>query len=169
MERELARLKPKIAKALKSFPEQEHEDLIAEAMARVWKELEKAGEYASAGKVRSLARWAMQDYLRRLVFGGRRHPTYVESLNVLTDTTRGIPVLQLQSSEQTPEEAVASDEAVKVMLERFGTLKPRDRWILERLSEGSSKTEIAKMLGVTQPRITQIVKRLRKRLGDHRS
>lgn len=104
---------------------------------------------------------AMQDSIRTAVVGsrGKGGVVCIISMNDL-DPADAKQVATLEASVDDPTEEILDRLAVEV-----GKLPPREKWLLiARYSEGVTQKELARKLGITEGRLSQIIRAIRETL-----
>ena len=82
-----------------------------------------------------------------------------------TDSLSAPSVLQLQSTDASPQEQLEAADAMRVMHEALALLKPRERQLFEmRQQEGLSTAQISQLTGIAPPSVTAMVSAARKKL-----
>lgn len=177
IERQLLALRPTVRVIALGFRRRmptgmESEDLISVGMAAAWSVLADGGDERL---VPGLVRWRIEDELRRWTWGSRRHPEafMTDSLDAVPEERRFDPWRQRggfwAAAEQ--EEAVAEHRQREALERALVSLPERSRYVLLRRLRGDTTATIARSLGVTQPRVTQIstkaVRMVREAMGQN--
>jgi RNA polymerase sigma factor (sigma-70 family) len=166
VERRLRQLQPAIVRAAHrlNLP-MELDDLISVGMAKTWQLLSRRDyEDKDLGLVVTKAKWAMRDYLRWIRPGKKRNPVKVLSLDdIMSDTGRRMR-FQPICRDPSPLEQLEMVEDARRHQARIGGLSKRDAVIVAQLMRGHKQCEIARDLGVSQPRVSQILKRIKRQV-----
>ena len=164
----LAKLRPRIAKmAHLRYPARHWDDAISVGMMAAWLAWER-GE-RRAGYLLGKASWAMKDRARAERPGRRRRPVHQMSLSELEvpveDGGLGDSFEPMSKEPPADEKLEALRKAVALKL-AISELPPRHRLVIEERLSGQKMKAIAKKLGVTQPRATQILGAVKRKLRE---
>lgn len=124
------------------------EDLVAIGLEAVWKVLEEQPEAANSFIDQKL-RWVMTDAIRHWV-PGHQKPIPITSLD-----DPDFP--QLFDPKTTPDGKAIKKQKFDLLREAIQKLPEREQEVVCRRLEGDQMEDIAKDLGVTPGRVTQIL------------
>jgi len=145
------------------------EDLEAAAMLGLWQAVNARRDESFEWYMRKRVRGAIIDELRRQDWLSRRARQ--------DSAARGEPMprigwieeidfFELQSSVASPEEVAAKNQECRSLHAALARLPRRHRVVMEALFAGKPQKEIASELGVSAPRMSQIVAAALARLRD---
>ncbi len=161
-------------------PEEQHEDLIAEAVIGFDKALDK---YDGSTRISTYATWWVMQGIQRYILKRRHliyHPVYIYEkgevnfsnvVHIDLEDEEGKKIYDLPDQKRNPDEIIGDYERSKIIRALIEKLPERERDVINRrfgFTGGEVQTldSIAERYGVTKERIRQIEKHALQRLEE---